>query len=192
MVENPGILQSYLRDETLHDEVDLDKLAAEAEGFSGSDLKNLCVAAAVASVKETIGSGWRNTEKPSNSQGSSKDSEDGSGSIEAAEELPTRMITPSNITQAQNEITRSHSYVAAGPGGKNSSYVIDTQNFRSITYDPTSQTAIIGVGAGLGDIIKALRTVEWCDHHIQESENEWSEGRERRSVVSSWAMTSDA
>ncbi|KAJ2926041.1 hypothetical protein H1R20_g11055, partial [Candolleomyces eurysporus] len=113
LVDMPGlemrkrILESYLRDETLHDDVDLDKLATEAEGFSGSDLKNLCVAAAVASVKEAIGSGWRNTEKASNSQGSSKDSEDSSGSIEVAEELPTRMITPSNITQARNEINRS-------------------------------------------------------------------------------------
>ena len=40
IIENPGILQSYLRDKTLHDAVDLDKLAAEAEGFSGSDLKS--------------------------------------------------------------------------------------------------------------------------------------------------------
>jgi FAD/FMN-containing dehydrogenase len=49
-----------------------------------------------------------------------------------------------------------HSYVAAGLGGKNSSYVIDTQNFKSITYDPSTQTAIIGVGARLGDIITVL------------------------------------
>ncbi|KAJ2926042.1 hypothetical protein H1R20_g11052, partial [Candolleomyces eurysporus] len=76
---------------------------------------------------------------------------------------PTTIEHVSQIVRAAyenkvNVVARSggHSYVAAGLGGKNSSYVIDTQNFRSITYDPTSQTAIIGVGARLGDIIKAL------------------------------------
>ncbi|KAJ2912378.1 hypothetical protein MD484_g8039, partial [Candolleomyces efflorescens] len=104
-------MQSYLKDETLDDGVDLDTLANKTDGFSGSDLKNLCVAAAVASVKEAIGSGWRNTEKPLDptSQESPKDSDDKSpsGSAEAAETLPARTITASNVAQALQEISRS-------------------------------------------------------------------------------------
>lgn len=68
-----GILKSHLKDEALHDEVDLAGIASTASGYSGSDLKSksmvckstsslkltrladLCVAAAMASVKATIG-----------------------------------------------------------------------------------------------------------------------------------------
>ncbi|KAF6765453.1 P-loop containing nucleoside triphosphate hydrolase protein, partial [Ephemerocybe angulata] len=49
-----GILSSYLKEENLNVDVSIDKLAVETEGFSGSDLKNLCVSAALASVKEAI------------------------------------------------------------------------------------------------------------------------------------------
>jgi hypothetical protein len=69
-------------------------------------------------VKEAIGSGWRNIEKPPSSKESSKDSEDESGEIEVAEELPARTITPSNIAQARNEISRS-----VGGKGSNELYL---------------------------------------------------------------------
>ena len=48
------ILSVQLKDETLDDSIDLKKLAKKTSHFSGSDLKNLCVAAALTRVKETI------------------------------------------------------------------------------------------------------------------------------------------
>ncbi|RXW24346.1 hypothetical protein EST38_g1546 [Candolleomyces aberdarensis] len=135
-----AILQSYLQDETLHEDIDLDKLAAQTDGFSGSDLKNLCVAAALSSVKEAIGPDWRNfdsetttktsapsTASPSTNDSSSTEEQPDATSAEAdaatkekpeeqddkdkkdksPPELPLRTITPANIAQARNEISRS-------------------------------------------------------------------------------------
>ncbi|KAF6741334.1 glucooligosaccharide oxidase [Ephemerocybe angulata] len=57
-----------------------------------------------------------------------------------------------------NVVARSggHSYVANGLGGKDGSIVIDMQNFKTITYDSSTQTAVIGVGNRLGNIITTL------------------------------------
>lgn len=49
-----AILQSLLRGEELDESVSLDKLAAETELYSGSDLKSLAVAAAMEAVKEQL------------------------------------------------------------------------------------------------------------------------------------------
>ncbi|KIH94997.1 hypothetical protein SPBR_03576 [Sporothrix brasiliensis 5110] len=50
-----AILRVMLRDEMLDSEtVSLEKLAADTELYSGSDLKNLCVAAAMAAVREEV------------------------------------------------------------------------------------------------------------------------------------------
>ncbi|WVQ83506.1 hypothetical protein IAT38_005647 [Cryptococcus sp. DSM 104549] len=64
LVDLPGlegrraILQILLRDETLGEDVDLDRIAKETDGFSGSDLKHLCVSAAISAVKETVSVPW--------------------------------------------------------------------------------------------------------------------------------------
>ncbi|KAK0634785.1 hypothetical protein B0T17DRAFT_586494 [Bombardia bombarda] len=50
--EREGILGVMLREEVLGPDVDLKVLAGETELFSGSDLKNLCVSAAMAAVRE--------------------------------------------------------------------------------------------------------------------------------------------
>jgi SpoVK/Ycf46/Vps4 family AAA+-type ATPase len=49
-----AILQSLLREETLDSSISLSKLASRTELYSGSDLKNLCVAAAMEAVKEQL------------------------------------------------------------------------------------------------------------------------------------------
>ncbi|KAJ4410943.1 hypothetical protein N0V82_009133 [Gnomoniopsis sp. IMI 355080] len=49
-----AILQSLLRDETVGDDVSLDRLATDTELYSGSDLKNLAVAAAMEAAKEEL------------------------------------------------------------------------------------------------------------------------------------------
>ncbi|EJD52934.1 AAA-domain-containing protein [Auricularia subglabra TFB-10046 SS5] len=64
MVDLPGerereeILKIMLRDEELESDVDLKALAKRTESFSGSDLKHLCVAAALDAVKETVKLPW--------------------------------------------------------------------------------------------------------------------------------------
>ncbi|OJT03134.1 ATPase family AAA domain-containing protein 1 [Trametes pubescens] len=57
--ERAEILKILLRDETLADDVDLRVLAQKTESFSGSDLKHLCVSAALDAVKERVTVPWR-------------------------------------------------------------------------------------------------------------------------------------
>ncbi|KAH9856997.1 AAA-domain-containing protein [Lenzites betulinus] len=57
--EREEILKILLRDETLADDVDLRQLAKKTESFSGSDLKHLCVSAALDAVKERVVVPWR-------------------------------------------------------------------------------------------------------------------------------------
>ncbi|KAG1827017.1 uncharacterized protein BJ212DRAFT_1443205 [Suillus subaureus] len=53
------ILKILLRDETLAPEIDLKALATKTESFSGSDLKHLCVSAALDAVKENVQVPWK-------------------------------------------------------------------------------------------------------------------------------------
>ncbi|TRM57547.1 hypothetical protein BD626DRAFT_464684 [Schizophyllum amplum] len=62
--ERDEILKILLRDETLGADVATDLLAKRTESFSGSDLKHLCVSAALDAVKETVTVPWSNTSKP--------------------------------------------------------------------------------------------------------------------------------
>ena len=48
------ILESQLKHEVLDDSVDLTEIAKKTKMYSGSDLKNVCVSAAIARVKESI------------------------------------------------------------------------------------------------------------------------------------------
>ncbi|KAF8813043.1 AAA-domain-containing protein [Phlegmacium glaucopus] len=51
-IQRKNILEGLLKDETC--DADLVKIAKDTDGYSGSDLKNLCVSAAMASVKDAI------------------------------------------------------------------------------------------------------------------------------------------
>ncbi|KAI0093960.1 hypothetical protein BDY19DRAFT_919833 [Irpex rosettiformis] len=57
--EREGILKILLRDEPLAADVDLKVLSHKTESFSGSDLKHLCVSAALDAVKEHVELPWR-------------------------------------------------------------------------------------------------------------------------------------
>lgn len=48
------ILAIHLKDEQLHSSVSLAELAKRTELYSGSDLRNVCISAALASVKENV------------------------------------------------------------------------------------------------------------------------------------------
>ncbi|QRV85888.1 AAA family ATPase [Ceratobasidium sp. AG-Ba] len=59
--EREAILKIMLSGESVADDVDVKGLAKRTEGFSGSDLKNLVVAAALDAVKENVELPWRKT-----------------------------------------------------------------------------------------------------------------------------------
>ncbi|OXH21192.1 ATPase, partial [Cryptococcus neoformans] len=65
LVDLPGvedrkaILEILLRGEQLGEDVHLDQIAKDTDGFSGSDLKHLCVSAALSAVKDTVNVPWR-------------------------------------------------------------------------------------------------------------------------------------
>ncbi|KAF8902061.1 hypothetical protein CPB84DRAFT_1679132 [Gymnopilus junonius] len=56
--ERKEILKILLRDESLAEDVNVEALASKTEGFSGSDLKHLCVSAALDSIKEHLDVPW--------------------------------------------------------------------------------------------------------------------------------------
>ncbi|KAF9069916.1 hypothetical protein BDP27DRAFT_1324801 [Rhodocollybia butyracea] len=58
VTERQEILKILLRDEVLGEDIDLDVLAKQTESFSGSDLKHLCVSAALDAIKEDIKLPW--------------------------------------------------------------------------------------------------------------------------------------
>ncbi|KAE8540711.1 hypothetical protein D1P53_003075 [Cryptococcus gattii VGV] len=57
--DRKAILEILLRGEQLGEDVHLDQIAKETDGFSGSDLKHLCVSAALSAVKDTVNVPWR-------------------------------------------------------------------------------------------------------------------------------------
>ncbi|KAG9004252.1 hypothetical protein FRB94_002472 [Tulasnella sp. JGI-2019a] len=65
LVDLPGqkerleILKIMLRDETIAPEVDLATIAKRTETFSGSDLKHVCVSAALDAIKENVDLPWQ-------------------------------------------------------------------------------------------------------------------------------------
>ncbi|CAE6414221.1 unnamed protein product [Rhizoctonia solani] len=58
--EREAILRIMLKGEDVAEDVDVPELAKRTDGFSGSDLKNLVVAAALDAVKENVSLPWRN------------------------------------------------------------------------------------------------------------------------------------
>jgi SpoVK/Ycf46/Vps4 family AAA+-type ATPase len=52
--DRAAILRIHLKGESVDDSVSIDKLAKDTPMYSGSDLKNVCVAAAMAAVKEEV------------------------------------------------------------------------------------------------------------------------------------------
>ncbi|KAJ4488114.1 hypothetical protein J3R30DRAFT_3695761 [Lentinula aciculospora] len=66
--ERQEILKILLRDEILGDDLDISVLAKQTESFSGSDLKHLCVSAALDAVKEDIKLPWQVSSSPDTSE----------------------------------------------------------------------------------------------------------------------------
>ncbi|TFK55001.1 AAA-domain-containing protein [Heliocybe sulcata] len=94
--ERAEILKILLRHETLGEDVDLGVLAKKTESFSGSDLKHLCVAAALDAVKEKVEVPWKVA-----SSADSKAREVGDG--------PTSSSSPTPETKAESPISTTTS-----------------------------------------------------------------------------------
>jgi len=110
--EREGILNILLRDETLAPDVDVKTLAAQTESFSGSDLKHLCVSAALDSVKEGVSVPWRSSPDAVSATAAPDHDDSATSSLGASAPPPTsysRTIYPRHFTKALKEITPSSS-----------------------------------------------------------------------------------
>uniref|UniRef100_D8PX12 AAA+ ATPase domain-containing protein n=1 Tax=Schizophyllum commune (strain H4-8 / FGSC 9210) TaxID=578458 RepID=D8PX12_SCHCM len=92
--ERAEILKILLRDETLGEDVDVKALAKRTESFSGSDLKHLCVSAALDAVKELVTVPWASTTKPAAPPTSDAEAASQSEPSESAESAPTTTPKP--------------------------------------------------------------------------------------------------
>ncbi|KAG6850592.1 hypothetical protein H0H93_011260 [Arthromyces matolae] len=135
LVDLPGekergeILKILLQDETLALDVDIPALAKKTESFSGSDLKHLCVSAALDSVKENVKVPWATTSTTTSAisdvrlasptklavaslvSGESEvhDQESLPVIVESPHGQPTRILHLHNFAKALKEITPSSS-----------------------------------------------------------------------------------
>ncbi|KAG6854632.1 hypothetical protein C0991_004234 [Blastosporella zonata] len=134
--ERAEILKILLRDETLAADLDINALAKKTESFSGSDLKHLCVSAALDAVKENIQLPWatpsvtsiqtseEGSTAPASTSTASNDVADVSSEssavvsssseslsvvAEPTPEQPTRILHLHNFAKALKEITPSSS-----------------------------------------------------------------------------------
>jgi len=95
--EREQILRLHLRDEKLDGDVNLGDIVRNTPYYSGSDLKNLCVSAAMASVKEAVGDfSWTPKTAPESN-------------ADTLSKIRTRTITLAHFTHAINEVHPSSS-----------------------------------------------------------------------------------
>ncbi|TFK76524.1 AAA-domain-containing protein, partial [Pluteus cervinus] len=109
-VEREEILKILLRDETLAEDVSLANLAKQSETFSGSDLKHLCVAAALDAVKEHAIVPWVTNPSPT-SETASEEASTERDQTQSPTEVPIRKLHQHNFVKALQEITPSSSEI---------------------------------------------------------------------------------
>lgn len=115
----PEILKILLRDETLGPDLDPKVIVAKTEGFSGSDLKHLCVSAALDAVKEHVVVPWSSAPEPAHqnlggaSATSIEDASNISSGVTADDVAPPaalpRVLHLRHFNKALKEITPSSS-----------------------------------------------------------------------------------
>lgn len=113
--DREAILRIHLKDEVLAPDVSLATLASQTPFYSGSDLKNLAVAAALACVREEFDTASKSTSSspsPSTSPSTSTDSTSTSPPSEKAAEKHTYTY-PAKRTLEQRHFTRAMEEISA-------------------------------------------------------------------------------
>ncbi|XLR65241.1 hypothetical protein S83_015913 [Arachis hypogaea] len=113
-VENrEKILKTLLAKEKVDEDLDLKELATMTEGYSGSDLKNLCITAAYRPVRELIQQERLKTleEKQKGSQGDSPDTED---EVKQKRVIKPRPLNMQDLKEAKNQVAASFASEGAG------------------------------------------------------------------------------
>lgn len=103
------ILKTLLAKEKVED-LDFKELAAMTEGYSGSDLKNLCVTAAYRPVRELIQEERKKDMEKKKREEAAKSSEDASETKEEAKEervITLRPLNMEDMRQAKNQVAAS-------------------------------------------------------------------------------------
>ena len=95
--DREAILKIHLKNEILDPEVSLSKLASETPFYSGSDLKNVCVAAALACVREEFQLATEHN----------KSIADGASQARKYEYAQKRTLCPRHFAKAMDEISAS-------------------------------------------------------------------------------------
>ena len=109
-VENrEKILKTLLAKEKVDEDLDLKELATMTEGYSGSDLKNLCITAAYRPVRELIQQERLKTLK--GSQGDSTDTED---EVKQKRVIKLRPLNMQDLKEAKNQVAASFASEGAG------------------------------------------------------------------------------
>ncbi|KAK7466997.1 hypothetical protein VKT23_004060 [Stygiomarasmius scandens] len=102
--ERKEILKILLRDEKLDPSVDLQSLAKRTENFSGSDLKHLCVSAALDSVKEHVKLPWITSANPELESSASNQVTSSASSEQSVDQLiATEVKTPRQKQNGQDQ-----------------------------------------------------------------------------------------
>ncbi|PIN20087.1 Adenosinetriphosphatase [Handroanthus impetiginosus] len=108
-VENrEKILRTLLSKEKVED-IDYKELAAMTEGYSGSDLKNLCVTAAYRPVRELIQQERQKDKEKKQTDDEGKSSKDASSCQEETKEkvISLRPLNMEDLRQAKNQVAAS-------------------------------------------------------------------------------------
>ncbi|KAL5744726.1 hypothetical protein ACOSQ2_027842 [Xanthoceras sorbifolium] len=111
-VENREMILKTLLAKEKVDDLDFKELAIMTEGYSGSDLKNLCVTAAYRPVRELIQQEIKKDTERKRREETGKSSEDASDSKEEGNEEPEITLRPLNMEdmrQAKNQVAASFS-----------------------------------------------------------------------------------
>ncbi|CAI8593930.1 unnamed protein product [Vicia faba] len=107
-VENREMILKTLLSKEKHENLDFKELATMTDGFSGSDLKNLCITAAYRPVRELIQQERKKEMEKKKKETESVSSEDASNNNDNEErEIILRPLSMEDMKQAKNQVAAS-------------------------------------------------------------------------------------
>ncbi|KAJ7470702.1 hypothetical protein FB451DRAFT_1352208 [Mycena latifolia] len=145
--EREEIVKILLRDETLGSDLDPKSIAKKTEGFSGSDLKHLCVSAALDAVKEHFVVPWSSasTLTPQNSSDTSVVSD-----AKPSHQLDTVETISPTLVEAESEPSPTGSTTDSVPPPETAPRILYLRHFTKALKDITpSSSEVLGSLADL-------------------------------------------